>query len=98
MIFVVYAIDRPGAASVRDTHYAAHREHLARAPFPRLLSGPLTDDSGERMIGSMILVESESREAVERFFDDDPFARNDLYESREIRVFRARTGTLLPPE
>ena len=96
MIFVIYAIDRPDAGPIREAHYPAHRAYLAQAPFPRLLSGPLTDDDGERMIGSMILVEAESRNHVERFFDDDPFVRNGVYEKRDVRVFRPRTGTLLP--
>ena len=94
MMFVVYAIDRDDAAPIREAHYAEHRAYLASAPFPRLLSGPLTDDEGERMIGSMIIVEADARDEVERFFADDPFVRNGVYERREIRVFRPRTGTL----
>ena len=96
MMFVVYAIDRRDAGPIRELHYPAHRAYLAEAPFPRLLSGPLTSDDGETMIGSMIIVEAESRARVEDFFAGDPFVRNGVYEQREIRVFRPRTGTLLP--
>ncbi len=96
MMFMVYGIDASGADGLREAHYPAHRAYLAQAPFPRLLSGPLTDDGGERMIGSLIIVEAATREEVERFFADDPFVRNGIYARREIHAFRPRAGTLLP--
>jgi uncharacterized protein YciI len=59
MHFVVYAVDKPGAAEIRSAHRGAHRARL-RDPGPGLkvvMAGPLLDEK-QNAIGSLIIVDA----------------------------------------
>jgi len=76
MLFVIHALDKPGALEARLANYEAHKAFLSDTGAYGLhivMSGPLTADDGTTMIGSLFLVEAESRAAVERFNSADPF-------------------------
>ncbi|MEM7461569.1 MAG: YciI family protein, partial [Pseudomonadota bacterium] len=68
----------------------AHRKYLDVAPtelgIKILLSGPLTDDSGQMMIGSFFMLDAEERDQVDRMFRDDPLAHAGVW--KELSVAR----------
>jgi len=88
MYFVVYAIDRPGAAAIRAQHRPAHRDRLRRHEHPVAvrIGGPLLDEGGA-MIGSMLVIEAENAAAVETYLAGDPYVENGLYARVEVRPF-----------
>ncbi len=93
MLFAIHALDREGALPKRLENYAAHREYLAKAAqfgVKIVISGPLTKDDGETMMGSLFVVEAENRETVERFNANDPFRKADLWERVTITGFIKR--------
>lgn len=93
MLFAIHAIDREDALPIRLQNYAAHRAYLQEANkqgVKIVISGPLTKDDGETMIGSLFLVEAESRDAVERFNANDPFHAADIWERVTITGFIKR--------
>lgn len=93
MLFAIHALDRAGALPKRLENYAAHRAFLADTSaygIHIIMSGPLTEDDGETMIGSLFLVEAESRDAVERFNAADPFRAADIWERVTITGFIKR--------
>lgn len=98
MQFVVYAEDRPGALSQRLEVIDAHRRYLsdatARHGISILLSGPLTQDDGETMRGSFFLLEAETRDAVERFFDDDPLKSAGVWRRFEVSAVHIRQNNM----
>jgi uncharacterized protein YciI len=73
-------------------HVARHRAYLETKPINVVMSGPLMDDTGERMNGSFFLVEAESREEVESFNRQDPFFDLGLWSEIHIHRFYKRVG------
>lgn len=95
MLFVIHALDKPGALKTRLAHYDAHKAFLSDTTAFGLrivMSGPLVSDDGEQMIGSLFLVEAEGREAVERFNAADPFKAADIWQTVSITGFHRRQG------
>jgi uncharacterized protein YciI len=86
--FTVFATDRPGTEEVRARVRHIHRVYL-RAPRDHAvivrLGGPTFGPDGRTMNGTLLVVQAESIEDVERFVHDDPYVRNDLFESIVIR-------------
>ena len=74
MLFAIHAVDHAAALDRRLSHYDAHKAFLAdTSPFgvKIVMSGPLTSDDGQTMIGSLFLVEATERAAVEAFYHAD---------------------------
>ncbi len=95
MLFAIHAVDRTGALPTRLAHYDAHKAFLSdTAAFDLriVMSGPLTADDGETMIGSLFVVEAPDRSAVERFNAADPFHRAGIWERVTITGFIRRQG------
>ena len=90
MHFAIHCLDRAGALPTRLEHYESHKAYLASAPMNIVISGPLLDDDGETMIGSLFVVDAADRAAVESFHHDDPFFREGVWEHVEIHLFHKR--------
>lgn len=90
MLFVVHCLDRAGALDVRLANYEAHKAYLAAAGIRTIVSGPLLGPDHETMVGSFLLVEADSEDAVRQFNANDPFARAGLWESVHIHPFSKR--------
>ena len=93
MLFVIHALDKPGALDLRLARYDAHKAFLTD-PGPYgiriVMSGPLTTDDGEMMIGSLFLVEAADRAAVGRFNRADPFREAGIWKCATITGFIRR--------
>jgi uncharacterized protein YciI len=95
MLFVLHAIDRPGALPKRLSNYDAHKAFLSDTSphgVKIVMSGPLTADDGETMIGSLFVIEAADRAAVERFNAADPFHAAGIWENVSINGFIRRQG------
>jgi uncharacterized protein YciI len=95
MLFAIHAVDKPDALPTRLANYDAHKSFLGdTSPYGVriVMSGPLTADDGETMIGSLLLVEADNREAVERFNRADPFHAAGIWERVTITGFIRRQG------
>ncbi|MGR4930705.1 YciI family protein [Bradyrhizobium sp. CAR08] len=95
MLFAVHALDRAGALPIRLANYDAHKAFLSdtsRFGVKIVMSGPLVSDDGERMIGSLFLIEAPGRSEVEAFNQADPFAAADVWEKITITGFLRRQG------
>jgi uncharacterized protein len=84
MYFMLHGLDKPDALPVRLANYDAHRAYLAEAAVKIIVSGPLLSDDGTRMIGSFMLMEAESRDAVVAFNRADPFYRAGVWDKIDI--------------
>jgi uncharacterized protein YciI len=88
--FVFYGVDKPGVEATRLRVRPAHGEHL-RTDQPgcrAVAGGPLMDEAGEHMIGSLLVFEADDRAAVERFLSTDPYSLEAIFERTEIRAWR----------
>lgn len=93
--FVIVGTDRPGMEKVRASTRPAHREHLrhpGKHPVRVRLGGPLLAEDGRTMNGTLLVVEAESEADVERFLSDDPYVRQGVFASIEIRRWRWGLG------
>ena len=90
MLFIIYCVDKPGAAELRAANMQAHRDYLATKPIKVLLSGPLTTDDGQGVVGSFFMVDAADRAQVERFQRNDPMFKSGIWASIEVRAFAKR--------
>src|SRR5882762_6400819 len=61
MLFAIHALDRTNALPARLANYDAHKAFLSdtsRFGVAIVMSGPLTSDDGQTMIGSLFLIEA----------------------------------------
>lgn len=95
MLFAIHALDRPNALSTRLANYDAHKAFLSdtsRFGSKIVMSGPLTSDDGQTMIGSLFLIEAPSRTEVEAFHQADPFFTAGIWEKTSVTGFLRRQG------
>jgi uncharacterized protein YciI len=95
MLFVIHAQDKPEALSQRLAHYEAHKAFLADTSaydISIVMSGPLVDDDGSTMIGSLFVIEAPDRHSVERFNRADPFYAAGIWHNPTITRFNRRQG------
>jgi len=95
MLFIIHALDRPGALPVRQANYDAHKAFLSDTSafgIRIVMSGPLVADDGQTMIGSLFLIEAPNRAAVETFHHADPFLAAGIWEKVSITAFLRRQG------
>lgn len=96
MHFIIHAIDHESALPVRLAHYVAHKAYLeqtdAAGTVKIVMSGPLVQDDGQTMLGSMFLLEAPDRQAVQAFHDADPFKQAGVWREVSISAFLRRRG------
>jgi len=90
MLFCIFGIDKPNMGETRAKAMGPHIEYLDKAPIKLIMSGPLTSDDGEAVVGSLYLVEAEDRTAIEEFCKNDPLIQADVWEYSQIRAFNKR--------
>ena len=87
MIYVLRLLDKPGAAELRLRVRPEHKAYLAQVAERIAFAGPLTSDDGSTMIGSLLAIDFESREAAHAWLADEPFTRAGLYAGVEVHAF-----------
>jgi len=95
MLFVIHALDRPGALPVRLANYDAHKAYLTAIEgegVKTLMSGPLVEDDGQTMKGSLFVVDVADRAAAESFHSSDPFFTAGVWQQATITAYVKRVG------
>jgi uncharacterized protein YciI len=87
MLYVLHLLDRPDAAELRQRLRPQHKAYLARVAERIAFAGPLLKDDGETMIGSLLVIDFDSRGAVQAWLADEPFTRAGLYAHVRIDGF-----------
>lgn len=87
MIFAFHLIDRPDAGDLRQRVRPEHKAYLATVADRIAFAGPLTEDDGRTMIGSLLAIEFEDRAAAERRMAAEPFTRAGLYQTVSVLPF-----------
>jgi len=93
--FAIFATDKPGMRAVRERVRPAHRAYLRTADRHSVvvrLGGPTLDVSGDAMNGTLLVIEAEHIEDVERFLHGDPYMHAGLFERIEIRPWNWSLG------
>ena len=87
MIYLFRLLDKPGATELRQRLRPEHKAYLGTMAERIAFAGPLTQDDGVIMIGSLLAVDFESRSAALAWLADEPFTRAGLYASTEVQAF-----------
>lgn len=87
MIYIFSLIDKPDSGALRQRIRPAHKAYLAGMAARIAFAGPLVSDDGQTMLGSLLAIEFESREAAQAWLAEEPFTRAGLYASTSLHAF-----------
>jgi uncharacterized protein YciI len=87
MLWAIHCLDAPDTAELRAAQRPAHSARLRATPVVPVLYGPLVAADGTTAVGSLIVVEAETREQVEEYALNDPFAVSGVWERVDIQAF-----------
>lgn len=92
-LFVLTCIDKPDSLALRMATREAHFAYARSLPGVIKLGGPFLDAAGD-MAGSLIIIEAEDLAAAKRFNANDPYTLAGLFESVDVRPWRATFGSI----
>jgi len=87
VIFVFHLIDRADAGDLRQRVRPEHKVYLAAVADRIAFAGPLTEDDGHTMIGSLLAIDFQDRAAAEAWMAHEPFTKAGLYEAVSVLPF-----------
>ena len=88
MLFVINCLDKPDSLDLRVATRVAHLAYADTVASQIVIAGPLLSDDGERMIGSLFLIEASDLDEARRFSEVDPYRKAGLFGRVEIHPFR----------
>ena len=95
MLYALIAKDAPGALDKRLATRPVHLEHLESAGQKLRLAGALLNDEG-KPDGSIVVYEAETIEEATAFFNADPFVKEGIFASTEIKAWRLAFDHMSP--
>ncbi len=93
MLYSLICIDNPNRAQLRIDNRDAHVAFLNSLGTAIKFGGPMFDDAGTGMIGSLVVFEAESLDAARTTMASDPFATSGLFARVDIRPWKWTIGT-----
>ncbi|SCK28884.1 hypothetical protein VAR608DRAFT_2414 [Variovorax sp. HW608] len=87
MIYTFVLLDRPHASELRARVRPEHKAYLGLQAERIAFAGPLVDDEGKDMHGSLLAIDFPSRDAAVAWLHDEPFNKAGLYASAQIHGF-----------
>ena len=94
MLWAISCVDNPNTAAIRERVLQPHRDYLGSQKGILVLAGATQNDDGTEAIGSLFIVNVESRAAAKAFSDGDPFTKAGVFAN--ITVTRMRKGQWNP--
>jgi uncharacterized protein YciI len=87
MIFSFILLDKPGTAELRQRLRPEHKAYLAQVADRMAFAGPFVADDGQTMLGSLLAIDFDSRDAAHAWLAQEPFTRAGLYASTTVHAF-----------
>lgn len=88
MIFAIYATDKPNILETRMAARQAHLDYINPYNDKVITAGPRLSDDGEKMIGSLIVIDLPDRAAVDAFCKNDPYAIAGIFADVKVTGYR----------
>ncbi|MGH6735362.1 MAG: YciI family protein [Methyloceanibacter sp.] len=85
MLFALICTDKPDSLSVRKAHRPDHLAYLDSLGDALVFAGPFTEEDGQTMNGSLIVIEAPSLQVAREIAGRDPFTHAGLFASVDIR-------------
>ena len=87
MLFVIHLLDKPDSEQLRTDVRPEHKEYLGRIADNIAFAGPLFSDDGKHMIGSLLVINFDSRDSANAWLQLEPFTKAGLYASVSVHAF-----------
>lgn len=87
MLFSFVLIDKPNSAQLRQRLRPAHKAYLSAVANQVAFAGPLTEDDGQTMLGSLLVIDFPDRDAAHAWIAQEPFMQSGLYGSTAVHAF-----------
>ena len=94
MLWVISCVDKPNTAAIREQHLLPHRSYLQGQKGILVLAGATQSDDGKEAVGSLFVVNVNSRTEAKAFSDGDPFTKAGVFSS--VTITRMRKGQWNP--
>jgi uncharacterized protein YciI len=91
-LYALICLDKPGMLELRTQLRPQHVEYLKSQEAVLRMCGPLLDPQGD-MNGSLIVIEVDDEAAAKAFSAGDPFFKNGIFGSVDIRLFKRTMGS-----
>ena len=91
MLYALYCVDKPDSEDLRLANRDAHLKYWAETGKVNL-GGPFTDDAGEHMEGSFLVIDVATRHEAETLQADDPYQLAGLFARVDIRAWKWLLG------
>jgi uncharacterized protein len=88
MLYILFCEDKPDSQPLRMATRDAHLSYIATRGAMIRIAGPMLSDDGERMLGSLFIVEAEDAQAAQALHAADPYTEAGLWGNVLIRPFR----------
>ncbi|MDP1718003.1 MAG: YciI family protein [Burkholderiales bacterium] len=94
MLWTISCTDQPNTAEARASVLQPHRDYLQSKKGILVLAGATQTDDGSQAIGSLFVVNVNSRAEAKAFSDGDPFTQKGVFAT--ITITRMRKGQWNP--
>jgi len=85
MLFALICTDKLNGLAIRKANRPDHLAYLESLGDTLVFAGPFTEEDGQTMNGSLVVIEANSLRDARAIADGDPFAKAGLFASVEIR-------------
>jgi uncharacterized protein YciI len=94
MLWSIICVDKPDTAAIREKVVQVHREYLAGQKKILVLAGATQSDDGQSAVGSLFILNVNTRAEAKAFSDGDPFTQAGVFQS--VKITRMRKGQFNP--
>jgi len=91
MLYALFCVDKPDSEDLRLANRDAHLGYWAQTGKVKL-GGPFTNDAGDHMEGSFLVIDVATRTEAEALQADDPYQLAGLFEHVDIRAWKWLLG------
>jgi uncharacterized protein len=88
MLYLLLCEDKADSQPLRMATRDAHLRYIGGHAAMIRIAGPMLSDDGERMLGSLFIVEADDAQTVRTLHESDPYTLAGLWGSVLIRPFR----------
>jgi len=94
MLWAISRVAAPNFAAMREKGLQAHLDYLHSQKKILVVSGATLTDDGKEIIGSLLVVNVNSRAEAQAFADNDPFQKAGMFAG--VKITRMRKGQWNP--
>jgi uncharacterized protein YciI len=87
MLFSFILIDKPDHQELRQRIRPEHKVYLGQVADRIAFAGPFTHDDGVSMLGSLLVIDFDSRQVAHHWLAHEPFTLAGLYASTTVHAF-----------